>query len=161
MDKPKFVYAVYIRTTQEKLWQALTDPEFTQKYWAGVKFVSDWKVGSKVQMLDAEGTPADSGVVLKYEPPRLLSFSWHVGWHPELKKEPHSRATFEIAPGPQKGVVRLTITHDEFEPGSKTLEGVSQGWPSILSSLKSLLETGEPLDSTKFIIREYLAGIQK
>jgi len=159
MDKPKFVYTVYIRTTPEKLWHALIDPEFTQKYWSGVKFVSDWKVGSSVQMTDAEGAPADSGVVLKCAPPRLLSFTWHVGWHPDMKKEPPCRATFEIEPAPQKGVVRLTITHDEFEVGSKTYEGVKNGWPAILSSLKSLLETGEPLDSNKFIIREYLGKL--
>ena len=161
MDRPKFVYTVYIRTTPEKLWQGLIDPEFTEKYWSGVKLVSDWRVGSKVQMTDAEGAPADSGTVLKFEPPRLLSFTWHVGWHPEMGKEPPSRATFEIAPAQQKGVVRLTITHDEFEFGSKTYEGVSNGWPVVLSNLKSLLETGEPLDTNKFTIRETLTKLVK
>jgi uncharacterized protein YndB with AHSA1/START domain len=105
--------------------------------------------------------PADSGTVLKFEPPRLLSFTWHVGWPPEMKKEPPCCATFEIAPAPQKGVVRLTITHDEFEVGSKTDEGASQGWPMILSNLKSLLETGEPLDTDNFIIHEYLDKLAK
>jgi uncharacterized protein YndB with AHSA1/START domain len=159
MDKPKFVYAIYIRTTREKLWRAIIEPEFTERYWSGVKFKSDWKVGSPVQMYDAEGAPADTGVVLKCEPPRILSYSWHVAWHPEMKKEKPCRATFEIEPGPQKGIVRLTITHDEFEVGSKTYEGVKNGWPQVLSSLKSLLETSEPLDSTKFIIREYLGKL--
>jgi uncharacterized protein YndB with AHSA1/START domain len=156
MDKPQFVYTVYIRTTPEKLWQALIEPEFTQLYWSGMKLKSDWKVGSPVQMTDAEGAPADNGVVLRFEPPRVLSYSWHVSWHPELKNEPPCRATFEIGPAPQKGVVRLTITHDEFEVGSKTYEGVKHGWPAVLSSLKSLLETGEPLPAEKFSIREYL-----
>ena len=157
MDKPKFVYSIYVRTTPEKLWRALIDPEFTQLYWSGVSFKSDWKVGSPVQSFDAEGTPADAGVVLQYDPPRILSYSWQCAWHPELSKEKPCRATFEIEPQSQKGIVRLTITHDDFEVGSKVYEGVQHGWPQVLSSLKSLLETGEPLSAEKFVIKQYLA----
>lgn len=157
MDKPEFVYSIYVRTTPETLWQALIDPKFTQLYWSGVRFKSDWKVGSPVQSFDAEGTPADAGVVLQYDPPRILSYSWHCAWHPELSKEKPCRATFEIEPQSQKGIVRLTITHDDFEIGSKVYEGVQHGWPQVLSSLKSLLETGEPLSAEKFVIKQYLA----
>jgi uncharacterized protein YndB with AHSA1/START domain len=160
MDKPKYVYVVYIRTTPEKLWKALIEPEFTELYWSGVRFKSDWKVGSAVQMSDAEGTPADQGVVLRCEPPRVLSYSWHVEWHPEMKKEKPCRATFELDPQPN-GVVRLTVTHDDFEPGSKVYEAIQGGWPPILSSLKSLLETGEPLSAEKFSIKKYLAAAAK
>ena len=161
MDKPKFVYAIHIRTTPEKLWQALIEPEFTQVYWGGVTLKSDWKIGSPVQSFDSEGTPADTGVLLEFDPPKTLSYSWSVAWHPEFKKEHPSRVTFSITPGIPKGVVLLTVTHEDFEAGSKVYEAVSHGWPAILSGLKSLLETGEQLDSSRFSIKQYLAQSAK
>ncbi|MGH3692781.1 MAG: ArsR/SmtB family transcription factor [Pseudonocardiaceae bacterium] len=157
MSKTEFVYVTYIKTTPEELWQALTDSAFTRRYW-GVELESDWKVGSPVltqavpggQLRDLEQ------VVLESEPPRRLSYSWHdyqpehaemFGWtdevFAELVKEKRSKVTFEIEP--VESMVKLTVIHDDFEPDSEMLKGVSGGWPAILSSLKTLLETGEVL----------------
>ncbi|MEJ8656093.1 metalloregulator ArsR/SmtB family transcription factor [Streptomyces sp. MS1.AVA.4] len=155
-DNPAFVYTTYIRTTPEKLWQALTDPAFTRRYW-GVTFASDWKAGSEMAWEQFGITLADPAqVVLESEPGRRLSYTWHT-FTPEFAEacgldgevaakvagEPRSKVTFEIEPVGE--MVRLTVVHDGFEPGSTVLEGVSGGWPAILSSLKTLLETGETL----------------
>jgi uncharacterized protein YndB with AHSA1/START domain len=162
MDKPIFKYVTYIRTTPEKVWEALTTPEFIRKYWSGFHIKSDWKVGSSVELIDAEGTLGDHGVVLRLERPYLLSYSWKNAWLPELRDERTSRVTFEITPEkPAKGTVRLTIVHDEFDPGSKLYEGIKDGWPAILSSLKSLLETGTALESETHLLKRILAERQK
>jgi uncharacterized protein YndB with AHSA1/START domain len=145
-EKPSFVYVTFIATTPEKLWHALTDGALTRKYWYGRRVESDWKVGSPVTFwYEAEGGEAvsDRGIVLESNPPRRLSYTFHVEFVDELRDEHPSRVTFDIE---LKGKdVKLTLTHDEFEPGSKILEGIRSGWPAILSSLKSLLETGKPL----------------
>lgn len=159
MDKSEFVYVTYIQTTPDKLWQALTDPAFTLRYW-GVELVSDWKVGSPVLTQAVPGGEISDMemVVLESEPPRRLSYSWHnyqpehaemFGWtdavFAELIKEKRSKVTFEIEP--LGAMVKLTVIHDDFEPDSEMLKGVSEGWPGILSCLKTLLETGQPLPS--------------
>jgi uncharacterized protein YndB with AHSA1/START domain len=151
-----FVYVTYINTTPEQLWTALTDPAFTKRYW-GVALQSDWQVGSTVTW-EIEGiTMADAEqVVLAADRPSRLSYTWHTltpefierfdddsGSMAAATKERRSRVTFEIEP--VAGLCKLTVTHDDFDPGSVVLAGVSQGWPPILASLKSLLETGEPL----------------
>jgi len=156
VDKPSFVYTTYIRTTPERLWQALTDPAFTRRYW-GAAFQTDWKPGSTMRW-ELFGLTIDDPeqVVLESEPPRRLSYSWHTPT-PELLErlelteqarerltaEGRSKVTFEIEPLGE--LVRLTVVHDGFEPGSLMASLVSQGWPPILSSLKTLLETGETL----------------
>jgi uncharacterized protein YndB with AHSA1/START domain/DNA-binding transcriptional ArsR family regulator len=157
MSTPEFVYVTYIETTPEKLWQALTDPAFTRRYWGdGLK--SDWRVGSSVlwRMGDDEEFRDLGQVVLESEPYRRLSYSWHnyqwkhaemFGWteeeFAELVKERISKVTFEIEPA--GSAVKLTVIHDGFESRTHMLEGVSNGWPIILSNLKTLLETGEAL----------------
>ncbi|MBA9003242.1 ArsR/SmtB family transcription factor [Thermomonospora cellulosilytica] len=158
MDKPSFVYTTYIRTTPERLWQALIDPEFTRRYWGGTALRSDWRAGSPVlwQMRPGEEFRDLGQVVLESDPYRLLSYTWHhfqpehaemFGWtrekFAEYAAEPRSKVTFELEPAGE--AVRLTVIHDGFEPGSMMLQAVSQGWPALLSSLKTLLETGEPL----------------
>ena len=158
MDKPDFVYTTYIKTTPEKLWQGLTDPAFTRRYW-GVAFESDWIVGSTITVVLDKGEvriadPAQ--VVVESNPYRRLAYTWHTftpewaeayGFSDEnrikMAGEPRSKVTFDIEPVRQ--MVRLTVMHDGFEPGSVVLTGVSQGWPQILASLKTLLETGDPL----------------
>ena len=140
----KFVYVTYIRTTPEKLWEALVTPEFTKKYWLGVSQVSDWKVGSSWKLVFDDGRVADTGEVLEIDPPRKLVVSWQNEFRPELKEEGHSRATFDIATVGE--LVMLTVTHEIAKEGSKLIEAVSGGWPAILSSLKSLLETGKALE---------------
>jgi uncharacterized protein YndB with AHSA1/START domain len=152
------------RTHAERLWQALTEPAFTRRYW-GAELKSDWTVVSPVLWKEGDGDFRDlDQVVLKAEPYRLLSYSWHnyqpehaehFGWSDaefaELVKEKRSKVTFEIEPG-GAGVraVRLTVIHDAFEPGSKMYQAVSGrlaggGWPELLANLKTLLETGDTL----------------
>jgi uncharacterized protein YndB with AHSA1/START domain len=146
MSEPKFVYVTYIATTPEKLWQALTDGAFTRQFWFGTSVESDWSRGSRV-IFRSGGEVHDTGEVLDCVPYRRLSYSWKVEFHEVFRREKPSRVTFELEPtgGPE---VKLTVTHDEFEPGSKVHAAVSNGWPMILSSLKSLLETGRPSAST-------------
>jgi uncharacterized protein YndB with AHSA1/START domain len=148
-EKPSFVYVTYIAATPEKVWQALTDGALTRQYWYGRRVESDWKVGSPVTYwYEAEGGEAvsDRGIVLESKPPRHLSYTWHVEFVDELRDEHPSRVTFEIEPAGE--AVKLTLVHDEFEPGSEVLEGVRSGWPAILASLKTLLETGQPLSNS-------------
>ncbi len=145
MSKPSFVYVTYIATTPEKLWQALTQSAFTQQYWSSIGIESDWSIGAPVRLV-SEGVVHNKGEVLACEPFRRLSYTWHVEFHEVFRKEKPSRVTFEIEPVGAE--VKLTVTHDTFEPGSKVLEAVSNGWPAVLSSLKSLLETGRALAMT-------------
>ncbi len=139
----KFVYVTYIRTTPEKLWEALVTPEFTKQYWFGVSQISDWKVGSAWKLMYDDGRVTDVGEVLEIDPPRHLVVAWRNEFRPELKAEGTSRASFDIAAAGD--MVKLTVSHEIAKEGSKLIEAVSGGWPSILSSLKSLLETGKPL----------------
>jgi uncharacterized protein YndB with AHSA1/START domain len=143
MRKPEFVYTTFIKTTPEKLWHALTDTEFTRSYWFGCDLTSDWKVGSPMRM-NKGGKVVNEGIILEFDPPRRLSYSWLSIFDEEMKKEKPSRVTFVLeADG---SAVKLTVTHEEFAEGSKTLPSISGGWPLVLSSLKSILETGLPLD---------------
>jgi uncharacterized protein YndB with AHSA1/START domain/DNA-binding transcriptional ArsR family regulator len=156
MDKPSFVYTTYIRTTPERLWQALTDPAFTERYW-GATFQTDWKAGSTMTWDQFGVTIADpEQVVLESEPYRRLAYTWHA-FTPELAKsleltdeareriahEQRSKVTFDIEPLGE--LVKLTVVHDGFEADSLVASLVSLGWPRVLSNLKTLLETGETL----------------
>lgn len=156
MEKPTFVYTTYIQTTPERLWQALTDPAFTQRYW-GATFQTDWKAGSTMTWDLLGVTIADpEQVVLESDPYRRLAYSWHT-FTAELAEalqltdeareriaaEQRSKVAFEIES--LGDLVKLTVVHDGFEPGSLVVSMVSQGWPGILSNLKTLLETGETL----------------
>ncbi|PSK85009.1 ArsR family transcriptional regulator [Murinocardiopsis flavida] len=156
MSSTEFVYTTYINTTPERLWQALTDPAFTRRYWQ-VAFESEWTKGATVTWNQRGVTIADpEQVVLESEPYRRLAYTWHtmtpefaasVGMDEDVRAtlaaEPRSKVHFEIEPaGP---MVKLTVVHDGFAPGSTVLEMVSEGWPHLLSDLKTLLETGETL----------------
>jgi uncharacterized protein YndB with AHSA1/START domain len=147
MPGSKFVYVTYIRTTPERLWQALTDPEFTRRYWCETRHESEWKRGAAWRVLIPDGRVADSGEVLEIEPHRRLVLKWRNQFKPELHAEGDSRLTYELEPVGES--VKLTIVHEMDKPGSKLIEAVSGGWPHILASLKSLLETGEPLEETR------------
>ncbi|MFI1677786.1 ArsR/SmtB family transcription factor [Streptomyces sp. NPDC020607] len=154
-DSTTFVYTTYIRTTPERLWQALTDPAFTRRYW-GVSFGTDWTPGSPMTWTETGATTEDpEQVVLVHEPHRRLAYTWHTfstqwaeanGIDEELRArlagERRSRVTFDLAPEGDR--VKLTVTH-EFGEAATLQSMCSQGWPAILSSLKTLLETGEPL----------------
>ena len=155
MDKPKFVYVTYIRTTPEKLWQALCDPEFTRQFWYDTWQECEWKAGAPWRIMIPDGRVADSGEVLEIDPPRRLVLSWRKEFVPELRAEGYSRLTYEIEK--QAESVKLTITHESDRPGSKLIEAVSNGWPMIVASLKSLLETGHALEETRHWPKEFSA----
>jgi uncharacterized protein YndB with AHSA1/START domain len=142
-----FVYVTYIRTTPERLWSALTSPDFMKQYWFGAHCESDWKAGSSWKLVFPDGRVADTGEIVEIDPPRRLLLQWRNEFRPELKAEGHSRCTVELKP--VDGSVKLTITHVMDRPESKFIEAVSGGWPRILSNLKSLLETGEIALRTK------------
>ncbi|WBB68585.1 metalloregulator ArsR/SmtB family transcription factor [Micromonospora sp. WMMD812] len=164
VENPTFVYTTYINTTPQRLWAALTEPAFTRRYWGGVALKSDWRVGSPVLWQDApDGEFRDLGQrVLAAEPYRRLSYRWHgfqpehaahFGWSDEELAarlgERRSTVTFEIEP--HGAAVRLTVVHDDFSPDSEMHRAISGqldgsgGWPELLASLKTLLETGEPM----------------
>lgn len=147
MSQTRFVYVTYIRTTPEKLWQALTDPDFTRQYWAECWQDCDWKQGASWKLMIPDGRVGDSGEVLEIDPPRRLVLRWRNEFLPEMREEGDSRLTYELEPVGES--VKLTLTHEIDRENSKLLEGVSQGWPHILASLKSLLETGESLVETR------------
>ena len=145
MARSTFVYVVYIASNAETVWKALLNPEFTRQYW-GHDNVSDWQPGSAWEHRRADETRSVVllGEVLEAAPPHHLVISWA---DPEDRADRarHSRVSFEIEP--LGDMVRLTVTHDRLQPGSDMERKVSHGWPRVASSLKSLLETGRPLDT--------------
>jgi uncharacterized protein YndB with AHSA1/START domain len=137
MEKQTFTYSTYIHTTPEQLWEALTSSQFTRQYWGGTAFETDWKPGSTISMTRPQGTGVDEkiGKVITFDPPKFLSYTGIGGTN--------SIVTFEIVPLlPDQ--VRLNITHEDIEPELGTR--VAEGWFAIMSSLKTMLETGTALD---------------
>jgi len=134
----------YIRSTPEKVFEAITQPEITRHYW-GHENVSDWKQGSTWEHVRAneQRTVQLVGKVVEVTPPTRLVITWA---SPAEAADPagYSRVSFDIVA--YDGMVRLTVTHDELEAGSGMAKGIQQGWPIVLSSLKSLLETGQGID---------------
>jgi uncharacterized protein YndB with AHSA1/START domain len=147
MAESRFVYVTYIRTTPEKLWQAFLQPEFTRQYWCETWQECEWKKGASWRIMAPGDRVADTGEVIEIDPPRRLVLSWRNELFPEVREEGYSRLTYELEP---KGdAVKLTLIHEMDKPDSKLIGATSTGWPPILSSLKSLLETGEPLEETR------------
>jgi len=144
LEKTSFVYVTYIRSTPEKVFEAITKPEIARRYW-GHENVSDWKPGSTWEHVRAneQRTVNLVGKVVEVSPPTRLVITWA---SPAQAQDPAatSRVTFDIAE--YEGMVRLTVSHDELEAGSSMATGIQRGWPIVLSSLKSLLETGEGID---------------
>lgn len=147
MAESQFVYVTFIRTTAEKLWQALMEPEFTKRYWFATTQESEWKPGSPWCIRFADGRVADSGEVVEIEPPKRLVLKWRHEIQAELTEEGYSRLTYTIEP--QGEMVKLTVLHEMDRKDSKFIKAVNGGWPMILSSLKSMLETGESLEETR------------
>ena len=141
LSASKFVYVTFIRTTPERLWSALTTPEFTKQYWFGMHCESEWKAGSSWRLLFQDGRVADAGEIVEAERPKRVVIKWRNEFRPEIKAEGYSRCTIDLEPTGE--AVKLTITHEMEHPGTKFIEAVSGGWPRIVSNLKSLLETGE------------------
>lgn len=151
MTKPSFVYVTYIATTADKLWQALVDPEVMRQYWADPKAgcarmnVSDWQPGSRWehQRADGSGTVDIVGEVVEVRPPQRLVMTWARPAEADDASR-HSRVSFDLEPYGE-GLMRLTVTHDDLDRDAPMQEGVSGGWPKVLSNLKTLLETGRAL----------------
>ncbi len=157
MDRPTFVYTTFIKTTPERLWQGLTDPSFTMRYW-NLAFESDWETGSAMTWTQRDVTIVDDDQrVVQADPYTRLSYTWHTftpEWaqavgidddrRAQMVAERRSKVTFEIEPidGEQ---VKLTVIHDDLEPGGLLVDMISSGWPRVIANLKTLLETGEPL----------------
>lgn len=143
MTTTELHYTTYIKSTPERVWAAITTPEFTRQYWGNAN-ISDWKTGSRWDHRTDAGEIRVSGIVRVHEPPRRLVLSWAgPGDHDDQSK--HSQVTFEITV--IKDMVCLHVTHERLVAGSPMATGVSGGWPRVLSSLKSYLETGTALDT--------------
>jgi uncharacterized protein YndB with AHSA1/START domain len=157
MTDSAITYTLYIQTAPAQVWEALTDPAYTRRYW-GPSFETDWAVGSPMDWVERGARTSDpEQVVLDCIPDRRLAYTWHtftpqwaasVGVSEELRAElaqaPRTRVAYEIEPVGDD-VVRLTIVHEGFEPGGKLIGMCEQAWPMLASSLKTLLETGAPL----------------
>jgi len=141
----EFVYVTFIRTTPEKVFEAITRPDLARRYWGHENVAENWQPGSKWQhvRIDAARTVDLVGEVLESDPPRRLVISW-ASESQQDDPEQYSRVTFDIEP--RDDMVKLTVTHDQLQPASGMLNGISKGWPLVLSSLKSFLETGQGLD---------------
>jgi uncharacterized protein YndB with AHSA1/START domain len=139
-----FIYVTYILSTPEKVFEAITRPDIARRYW-GHENVSDWQPGSTWEHIRAndERTVELVGEVMESSPPSRLVITW-ANASQAADADAYSRVTFEIEP--YEDMVRLTVSHDDLEAGSGMANGVSKGWPIVLSSLKSLLETGRGLD---------------
>ena len=152
MDKLEFLYVTYIATTPEKLWTALTDGTFTKMYWYKRRIESDWTVGAAVRFYDGDGeVVTDSGTVLECERPRRLVYSFHPEFNAEVSALPPSRVSFTLEP--HEGMVKLTLFHDELK-SAEIFGKIREGWTAILSSLKTLLETGTPLPKVVSLVKQ-------
>jgi uncharacterized protein YndB with AHSA1/START domain len=140
------VYTVFIRTTPERLWEAITTPEFTRRYFHGASVtIRDNRL---VSLSPADAVWMDEAVE-EWDPPRRLVHGWHSGYDPDMAAEPASRVSWEIEQD-EPGVCRLTVTHDRLDGAPKTAASVfGRGWMRVLSGLKTLLETGEPLSAAR------------
>jgi uncharacterized protein YndB with AHSA1/START domain len=146
MNGPKFVYVTYIATTPEKLWNALTQGKFTEQYWFGTVIETTWAPGSALKFKRGNDLIV-SGKVVESKPYTRLSYTWVHEKDNQFRDEKPSQVSFEIE---QMGEnVKLTVLHDDFESGSKVFGLISTGWPMVLASLKSLLETGRALSTAK------------
>jgi uncharacterized protein YndB with AHSA1/START domain len=143
-ETTNFVYVTYIRSRPDKVFEAITKPDVARRYW-GHENLSDWKPGSKWEHVRAndERTVELVGKVIEVSPPTRLVISWaNASQASDLEK--HSRVTFDVEEF--EDMVRLTVTHDELEADSGMEKGIKRGWPIVLSSLKSFLETGQGMD---------------
>ncbi|MGH6663741.1 MAG: SRPBCC family protein [Pseudolabrys sp.] len=139
MSKPVFVYVTYIASTPHKVFEALTSKDATGKFWFGNAATSDWKVGSSIEF-HREGRLILQGKILENDPPRRLSYTFRPMHDDKFSGEQPSRVVFDLEQ--QRRQVKLTVTHDDFAEGSKVFGSISNGWPLVLSNLKSFLETG-------------------
>jgi uncharacterized protein YndB with AHSA1/START domain len=139
------VYSVFIRATPEQIWDGITKPEFTARYFYGSVIDSTYEPGSPYTGWSEDRSQHYvDGEVIEADRPRKLVTTWRAMYDPETAAEPHSRVTWEIEPAGEN-VTKLTVIHDELDAAPKTAANVAGGWSYVLSGLKTLLETGEPL----------------
>jgi uncharacterized protein YndB with AHSA1/START domain len=138
------VYQVFIKASPEQIWEAITTPEFTAKYFYGSHVESSFQPGAPAEWYSPDRSQLwVDGVVEEAEPPRRLCLTWRALYDEDTTAEPHSRVTWEIEAG--EGYSKLTVVHDRLDASPKTAANVAGGWPFVLSGLKTLLETGQPL----------------
>ncbi|HEY2074642.1 MAG TPA: SRPBCC family protein [Gaiellaceae bacterium] len=135
------LYSVFIKASPEQIWDAITKPEFTEKYFYGSRVTVN---EDDYRGLNGDGADLVTGKVFEYDPPRRLVHGWRALYDPETAVEDDSRVTWELDPQ-EGGVTKLTVVHDQLEGAPKTALSVSSGWSYVLSGLKTLLETGQPL----------------
>jgi uncharacterized protein YndB with AHSA1/START domain len=140
----RLVFQIYIRATQDQVWEAITQTEFRRQYFYGSTIESTFEPGSSLRSLGPEGELWEDDTVLECEPPRLLSHTWRSLWDPSAADEPPSRVTWTVE-AQDGGFTKLTVVHDQLEKSPATAQSVSGGWAFIISGLKSVLETGAPL----------------
>jgi uncharacterized protein YndB with AHSA1/START domain len=147
MTNDRFVYVTYVRTTPERLWEALTNPDLSRRYYFDSRQESSWQNGASWRMTTPDSRLINSGEILEILPPKRLELSWRNHLKPNLHAEGVSRVAFELEP--HGTAIKLTLTHEIDRANSELIKDVAGGWPMILASLKSLLETGEALAETQ------------
>jgi len=144
MAESRFVYVTYIRATPQAIWDELTNPERNKLFWSGYHQQTSWEVGDAYEIVGPDGRAWDTGKVLACDPPRRIEVTWLHEHDEAMRAEGESTCTFELEPATDT-VTKLTVTHAIGRANSKLIGAVSNGWPSILASLKSLIETGSAL----------------
>ena len=139
-----FVYVTYIRSSRQKVWEALTDPEINTKFWFGYHQRSTWKNGASWTLRAPDGAVNTAGDILACDPLRRVEFRWFSECTPERKADGESRCAYELEPVGDS--TRLTVTHRSEREDSVMIRAASESWPKVLASLKSLIETGSALD---------------
>jgi uncharacterized protein YndB with AHSA1/START domain len=141
------IYQIYIRATAQQIWEAITTSEFRRKYFHGSRVESTFATGASMRSIGPSGAVWGDNVVLESDPPRLLVHTWKSLYDDGLAAEPSSRVSWRIEPQPDGECCRLVVTHDQLEYSPKTAASVSGGWMFIISGLKTVVETGEPLSA--------------
>jgi uncharacterized protein YndB with AHSA1/START domain len=144
MAESRFVYVTYIRATPQAVWGELTNPERNKLFWSGYHQETSWKVGDDYEVVGPDGRAWDVGKVLACDPPKRIQVTWLHQSDAAMRAEGESTCTFELE-SVSAEVTKLTVTHQIGRGDSKLIAAVSNGWPSILASLKSLIETGRAL----------------
>jgi uncharacterized protein YndB with AHSA1/START domain len=158
--KPNTVYVIYIASTPEKAWQALTDPAFTRQYFGGFAVDLEPRQGGAFFLRYPDGRVHISGRVVEWSPPRRFACTWLVEGMPGFDQLPECLVTYDIEPA--GGAVKLTMTEaHSWNVPDDILAGGRQGWPAILSNLKSVLETGKPLEIKMGPPRGFMEAVQR
>lgn len=143
MSQSQFTHVAYIRATPEAVWAALTDPDLMKEYWFGMHCESEWTAGASWRRFGPDGTLVDAGAIVAFEPARRMSIRWRHQKHPELSVEGDSLCTMNLEAVDQ--AVKVSIVHTIERQPSALIAAVSDGWPKVVSNLKSYLETGSSL----------------